>query len=885
MADQPLSIDIERPLLLKANDLVLLTREDGDIPGGIPGFGLFYRDTCALAVYRLRLHGTVPLLLMSSDSEGIAAQIGLTNSHLSAANGDDIADHTLSLRRTLLVLDDGPVFVDTIAIRNHSTAGVTLPISLDLATTFQSMFVLRGAPVGKRGRLHAPVWDGTALRFAYEGADGVLRTLLVDFSTPPIVAPCTTERSTAHFELVLAPQESRTLIVTFRVDERPVGDTPPASSRVLRDEAAMRQAKEAAAAALFDGYARARTPSRDVGRLLARSLADVALLEVRRGPHRFTAAGMPWFVGLFGRDSLLPTIQCLAFNPDLGGRTARALAHWQGTRDDDETREEPGKILHELRVGELAHLHEVTQTPSYAAVDSTLLFLIAIARHVTWTGDLGLFTTLRPNVDRALAWLERRSADNEAGYVTYDGLAEGDQPVNQSWRDSGTGVLRADGSYPTPPLALVEVQGYAYQARRLIAALLRRVGEDAAADRLDAAASALQARFLTDFWMETEGSYCLALEQGGRQVASVTSNAAQVLWTGIAAPEHARRIAERMMRPDMFSGWGVRTLSSEHARFDPLAYQQGSVWAFDNALIVSGLRRYGEDAAACASPPPRWMRRTGAASAGCRSSSPAISASPATGRSIRPAPTRCRPGRPPRCRSWSPSCWACRRTGSPSGCTCGGRCCRTGWTSWSCTTSGSPASSSRSPSRAGHPAFRPGSRAAATGWSWSWSRMRHDRRHGDAGRAPAAGTRAAAGRRGQARAAVAIDRRTRPDRRPRHRRGRHHGSRNLLVLPGPLRRAEPAGLAARSGRGRRLAYRTAAGRAGRPALPGSQRRARDHAAPSRRTARRHRLDAARRLHRARVHLPQPGTGTRSPAPGAAATPGRRQADSRAAAGR
>lgn len=598
MADQPLSIDIERPLLLKANDLVLLTREDGDIPGGIPGFGLFYRDTCALAVYRLRLHGTVPLLLMSSDSEGIAAQIGLTNSHLSAANGDDIADHTLSLRRTLLVLDDGPVFVDTIAIRNHSTAAVTLPISLDLATTFQSMFVLRGAPVGKRGRLQAPVWDGAALRFAYEGADGVLRTLLVDFSLPPIVAPCTTERSTAHFELVLAPQESRTLIVTFRVDERPVGDTPPASSRALRDEAAMRQAKEEAAAALLDGYARARTPSRDVGRLLARSLADVALLEVRRGSHRFTAAGMPWFVGLFGRDSLLPTIQCLAFNPDLGGRTTRALAHWQGTRDDDDTREEPGKILHELRVGELAHLHEVTQTPSYAAADSTLLFLIAIARHVTWTGDLGLFTTLRPNVDRALAWLERRSADNEAGYVTYDGLAEGDQPVNQSWRDSGTGVLRADGSYPTPPLALVEVQGYAYQARRLIAVLLRRVGEDAAAERLDAAASALQARFLADFWMETEGSYCLALEQGGRQVTSVTSNAAQVLWTGIAAPRHTRRIAERVMRPDMFSGWGVRTLSSEHARFDPLAYQQGSVWAFDNALIVSGLRRYGEDAVA-----------------------------------------------------------------------------------------------------------------------------------------------------------------------------------------------------------------------------------------------------------------------------------------------
>ncbi len=307
---------------------------------------------------------------------------------------------------------------------------------------------------------------------------------------------------------------------------------------------------------------------------------------------------MPWFVGLFGRDSLLPTIQCLAFNPDLAPRTTRALAHWQGTKDDAVTREEPGKILHELRVGELANLHEVSQTPSYASVDSTLLFLIAIARHVEWAGNLDLFTELRPNIDCALGWLDRKIAENEAGYVTYDGVAEGGQPVNQSWRDSGTGVLRTDGSYPVPPLALVEVQGYAYQARVLIAGLMRRAGESHRAEALEKAASELQTRFLRDFWMESEGCYCLALEKGERQVTSVSSNAAQVLWTGIASAEHARRIAERMLRLDMFSGWGIRTMSADHLRFDPLAYQQGSVWAFDNALIVSGLRRYGEDAAA-----------------------------------------------------------------------------------------------------------------------------------------------------------------------------------------------------------------------------------------------------------------------------------------------
>ncbi len=598
MADRPLSIDIRHPLLLKANDLVLLTEEDGSIPKPVPGLGLFYRDTCYLEAYALRLHDTAPELLMSSDEQGISAQVGLTNRHLATANGVPIADHALSLRRTFLVLDDGPVFIDTISIRNFGLSRVTLPVSLEFATTFKSMFVLRGTPAGERGRMRAPEWDGATLRFAYEGADDVLRTLLVGFSLSPVVAPRTAEQSIANFELVLDAQTSQDLIVTCRVDERPVGATPLAASHAPHDAGAMRQAQDAAAAALLDGYARVETSSEGFGRVMARSLADVALLEVRRGEHRFTAAGLPWFVGLFGRDSLLPTIQCLAFNPDLGSRTTKAVATWQGTKDDPRTREQPGKILHELRVGEMAHLHEVSQTPSYAAVDATLLFLIAIARHAEWVGSLALFEALRPNIDRALAWLDRKTSENEAGYVTYDGLAEGGQPVNQSWRDSGTGVLRADGTYPSPPLALVEVQGYAYHARLLVAGLLRRTGEDGAAARLEAAANDLQSRFLRDFWMELEGCYCLALERGGRQVASVTSNVAQVLWTGIAAPEHARRIAARMMQPDMFSGWGIRTLSAEHVRFDPLAYQQGSVWPFDNALIVSGLRRYGEDAAA-----------------------------------------------------------------------------------------------------------------------------------------------------------------------------------------------------------------------------------------------------------------------------------------------
>lgn len=593
MAERPLSIDIRHPLVLKANELVLLTREDGNIPKDIPGFGLFYRDTCYLGAYELSLHGTKPLLLMASDVEGMAAQIELTNDRLATANGHVIPDHKLSVRRTFLVLDNGPVFIDTIAIRNFAKTLIKLPVAVEFHTTFESMFVLRGAPPGKRGQLQAPVWDRSVLRFSYEGADKVERSLLVNFSLPPIIAPCTTERSIAHFELTLPPHAGAELVITLEVDEHPVG-APPHAPRVSGNAASRRSEHAAAAQRLLEGYAAIETSNQQFDEVLARSLSDLALLDLRRGEHRFTAAGIPWFVGLFGRDCLLPSIQCLAFNPDLSARNTRTLAHWQGRRDDEYTREQPGKILHELRVGELAHLHEVPQTPSYAAVDSTLLFLIAIARHVNWLGDLSLFEELRANIDAALGWLERKLSEGH-GYVTYEGIAQRDQPINQSWRDSGTGVLREDGSYPVPPLALVEVQGYAFQAMHLIAGLLQRIGEERHAARLEIAADELRARFLNEFWMPQPGCYCLALERGGRQVSSVTSNAAQVLWTGIATADHAARVADRIMRPDLFSGWGVRTLSADHAAFDPLAYQQGSVWAFDNALIVSGLRRYGLD--------------------------------------------------------------------------------------------------------------------------------------------------------------------------------------------------------------------------------------------------------------------------------------------------
>src|SRR4029079_1923972 len=224
--------------------------------------------------------------------------------------------------------------------------------------------------------------------------------------------------------------------------------------------------------------------------------------------------------------------------------------------------EQPGKILHELRVGELAHLNEIPHTPYYGSIDSTPLFLILLARHAMWTGSLRLFEELRDNVERALRWIDDYGDVAHNGYVAYASSSEKGL-IHQGWKDSGDAIVNADDSLATPPIALVEVQGYVYAAKRAIAALYRRAGDEQRAGRLEHEADALRARFERDFWMEDEGAYALALQKDGTQVAVVSSNPGQVLWTGIAGEERARRTGVRLMRDDMFSGWGVRTLSAK----------------------------------------------------------------------------------------------------------------------------------------------------------------------------------------------------------------------------------------------------------------------------------------------------------------------------------
>ena len=420
-------------------------------------------------------------------------------------------------------------------------------------------------------------------------------------------------------------------------------------------------------------------------RVLRRSLLDLRILRSQLDGLHYFAAGVPWFVTLFGRDSAIAAIQTLPYGSGVARQTLQLLAKYQAEDHDAYRDAEPGKILHEYRTGELAQCDTIPQSPAYyGSVDSTLLFLILLAEYVNWSGDLALARQLRPHVDAALGWMDHHADHNGDGYLDYGGRYRNGL-VNQGWKDSGNAIVNADGSLAEPPIALCEAQGYAYRAWRQIAALERALGEGDRAAALDRRADDLQARFERDYWSAELGCYVLALQKDGRPARVAASNAGQVLWSGIASGDHAARVAQRLMEPDMFSGWGIRTLSRDAVGFNPMSYHLGSVWPHDNGLILDGFRRYGHDKprSACSKPcstPARTSSTTAYRS--CTAATSDATRSPT--RFAIPWRAARRPGPRARCRMRCGTCSACARMPCTAACTSCARGSRTGWTGWSC---------------------------------------------------------------------------------------------------------------------------------------------------------------------------------------------------------
>jgi glycogen debranching enzyme len=430
------------------------------------------------------------------------------------------------------------------------------------------------------------------VRLSYDGKDGRLRTTEIAF-TP---APARLARARAVYDVTLAPDERREIAITLAPAQEgapaPDDDADPATPPEV-----LRHWHERSVEIWLGASTTVQTSNRTLDRVLRQALLDLRTLRSRLGECDYYAAGVPWFVTLFGRDASIVGLQTLPYGWETVRHTLRLLARLQARERDPYRDAEPGKILHEYRSGELARLDAIPQSPAYyGTVDATMLFLILVTEYVRWSGDIDLARELRPNIDAALDWVGGLADSDGDGYLDYQGKY-GTGLVNQGWKDSGNAIVNEDGSFPEPPIALCEVQAYAYRAWRQVAWLLRALGASGA-DALEHRAEEMRVRFERDFWDERLGCYVLALQAGGRPARVVSSNAGHVLWGGIASPARAAVVVERLMAPDMFSGWGIRTLSSRAAAYNPMSYHLGSVWPHDNALAVSGFRRYGHDAQA-----------------------------------------------------------------------------------------------------------------------------------------------------------------------------------------------------------------------------------------------------------------------------------------------
>ena len=478
----------------------------------------------------------------------------------------------------------GESLMERITVSNYGRQERTVTVRLAFDADFLDVFEVRSFQRTKPGQLQPLASDRNSIAFSYLGSDAVTRTTTIRFSP----APTEIAGATAAFEVGLTPGARAQIDVELTPE---VGSARAArrSFRDARDQLEHEYSKWRKRCTRF------RTGNYQLSQFLNRAVLDLRMLLSEDHEGRpYIDAGVPWFSALFGRDSLITAYQCLGVNPDLAWGVLRGLGALQGTEDDDWRDEEPGKILHEVRVGELAASGEIPHTPYYGSIDSTPLWLVLLTYAYAWTGDLDAVRELWPNALAALRWIDEFGDADGDGYVEYR-RRSGKGLVNQGWKDSFDGVLFPDGELAEAPIALVEVQGYVHQAKARLATLARDLGDNTLGDKLEKEAAELKERFNRDFWLPGDGYYALALDGRKQPVPTITSNPGHGLWSGIVDEDKAGRVVRRLVSPALSSGWGIRTLAARQGAFDPLGYHTGTVWPHDNALIAHGMKLYGFD--------------------------------------------------------------------------------------------------------------------------------------------------------------------------------------------------------------------------------------------------------------------------------------------------
>jgi glycogen debranching enzyme len=577
----------EDVLALKSGAQFVCTRPDGSMrPAGASGEGFYSQDTRHLSELRLTVGGLEPVLLSSVMESGYHAVVDATNPALDDGRAH-IPQNTLSAHQTVLIADR---LYFQVVLRSFHPQPVATVVEISLAADFADVFEVRGGGRRTGGRVSAPTRGRDSLRFGYVAVDGQHRETLVQLSPAPQRVRIDEDRACVAWDVQLEAGEAISLQLSV---------TAVLGGRRRRGEGTLEQATmqlEAARADWEGACTRISSDNELFDRLIDASVRDLQALMMPVGNAALPAAGIPWYVAPFGRDALLSSCEALMVNPDVARGTLLVLAGLQADSDEAWRDSEPGKILHELRAGELARTGQIPHTPYYGAVDATPLFLMVAGGYYSWTLDLDTMKRLRPALDAALDWIDNWGDRDRDGFVEYERRSPAGLR-NQGWKDSEDAIMHADGSLAQGPIALVEAQGYVYEAKVRIAHVYEALGETRRASRLRREAAALRTAFNEAFWMPEHEFFALALDGRKQQVRSVTSNAAHALYCGIVDDDKARQVAERLMAPDMFSGWGIRTLSSSSPAYNPMSYHNGSVWPHDNAIAAAGLKRYGFDAA------------------------------------------------------------------------------------------------------------------------------------------------------------------------------------------------------------------------------------------------------------------------------------------------
>ncbi len=567
-------------LVLKSGSHFLVMDQSASIPDcNTLGYGYYRYDTRHVSHWEMTLNGVSLSLLSSSVNEGYAGIFLYTNPQTETA-----PQQKITLQREIVL---GDYLWERMVIQNFHNRELDLELTMTFGSDFADMFEVRGLNVTERGKRMMPVpgKSGRTLFLGYRGLDGVLVETLIEFFG--LAPESITANGEVTFKFTLPVHQSREIqiCISSRMDGHSptpeVRKTGYSEARHVADERYREWCNRTAVIStgheLFD-------------MAVERAYRDLYILRQPTPRGYGLSAGVPWYCALFGRDSAITAWQVLPFLPDLTRECIEVLSAYQGRVNDEYRAEHPGRILHELRLGELARTNQIPHSPYYGTIDATQLWLYVFGQYIDWSADLEFARRMWPAVKHALAWIEQSL--NPAGYLDY--IRESDKGLeNQGWKDSGDSIMYSDGRLAKAPISLCEVQAYMYAAWISVAGVAEILGHKKMSQDLRKSASSLKERFNSDFWMESENYLALALDADGKQANVISSNPGHCLFTGILDDDRAKAVADRLMSNELQSGWGIRTLSKSTTSYNPMSYHNGSIWPHDNSVIAEGMRKIG----------------------------------------------------------------------------------------------------------------------------------------------------------------------------------------------------------------------------------------------------------------------------------------------------